>query len=191
MSTPTQAGRTARAHARRIRQRGTALMEALIVNMSLITLLAGVAYFGAVYTAKIRSDQYSRAYAFTYALHGCQSGDPAVSNESLGIESSDEAPSSTVDSADSAKKDLDQAGHGVPDTNTKLDSDPNYTNVFSQNSVGSVNARSTIPIGSFGALAIGSADATSTTRVQCNPVAPPDGNLIQAGLQTAKSFANW
>jgi Tfp pilus assembly protein PilX len=184
------AHRTARSLTRRARQRGTALMEALMVIMVMVVLLSGAIYFQTVYSAKIRSNQNARAYAFTYALHGCNAGDTeAVSDESLAIEPNAGVPSGENEADSDAKSDLADSDHAVP--GTKLDGNPAYTNAFSQNSVGSVNARSTAQLGAFSALGIGAKAMVSSTHMQCNPQ-PKDGTqLLEVGIQGAKSFANW
>ena len=153
-------------------------------------LLAGAIYFQRVFSAKIRSNQNARAYAFTYALHGCDKGDTeAVSNESLGIEESAGVPSGAAEADPEATTDLANADHAVP--STRADGNSAYTNAFSQNSVGSVSATSTVPISAFPVLGIEGKTMTSATHVQCNTV-PKDGKeLIPVALQGAKSFANW
>ena len=76
--------RTSRATVKnRSKQRGTAMMEALMVNIILVLLLAGVVFFQATYSAKIKSVQNTRAYAWTYALHGCNE---VPENEEIAVE---------------------------------------------------------------------------------------------------------
>ncbi len=185
-----QATSRARSLKQRGRQRGTALMEALMVISVMIVLLAGAIYFQTVYSAKIRSNQNARAYAFTYALHGCDKGDTeAVSDESLGIEPSAGVPSGETDTGPDAKTDLGDSDYPVP--TTKLDGNSAYTDAFSRNSVGSVDAKATVQLNAFNPLGIGAKTMVSATHMQCNPQ-PKDGTqLVEVGLQGAKSFANW
>ena len=184
--------RTSRFWRSRARQRGTALMEALIVNMALITLFAGVTFFHSAYSAKIRSDQNTRVYAWAWASHNCVADDKhPLTNETMGIEEAAGAPSHGDESeGDDPKGDLENAGQTIPSGGKKLENDDSYTkNVFGSSSVGSVSAKSTTTVGGFGAIA--GLQVSSTTHVQCNLVPEDTSNMVEVGIQAAKGFANW
>lgn len=182
----------------RSKQRGTAMMEALMVNMVLVVLLAGVVFFQATYSAKIKSVQNTRAYAWTYALHGCDSTDIPEDKE-LDVEENFGAPSSSTDSSgDDTKTDLGDTGNPVPSTGSSLDNDPNYTdNVFGTgqgvagSNVGTVNATSSVQMTSFNMLRIQGQVMTSSSHVQCNPVPVNETSVAQVAIQSARNLANW
>ena len=184
---------------RRWHQRGTAMMEALMVNIVLVILLAGVVFFQATYSAKIKSDQNTRAYAWTYGLHGCNSGD-VPSNEELAIHESFGAPNQSTDSSGdgNVQDELGQTGNSVPNTGTELDNDSNYTNnVFGTgqgvagSNVGTVNATSSVQMTSFNMLKVQGSVMTSSTHVQCNPTPASELNVAQVAIQSARNLANW
>src|SRR5580658_3426154 len=83
----------------RSRARGTAMMEAIMVNVVLLPILAGIVFFQATYSAKIRSLQNTRAYAWTYALHGCDSTD-IPEDSKLAIQENFGTPNGSMDPPD-------------------------------------------------------------------------------------------
>jgi Tfp pilus assembly protein PilV len=183
----------------RSKQRGTAMMEALMVNIVLVILLAGVVFFQATYSAKIKSVQNTRAYAWAYGLHGCNTSD-IPSNEELAIQENFGSPNSETDSSNEGdvKGELGQTGNSVPDTGTKLDNDSNYTNnVFGTgqgvagSNVGTVNATSSVQMTSFNMLKIQGAVMTASSHVQCNPTPASELNVAQVAIQAARNLANW
>jgi hypothetical protein len=184
--------------ASRARQRGTAMMEALMVNMVLVVLLAGVVFFQATYSAKIKATQNTRAYAWTYALGGCNSND-VPEDDKLLIDENFGAPGAAIESSgDDTKGDLAESGNAVPSTGSSLDNDSNYTdNVFGTgqgvagSNVGTVNATSSVQMTSFNMLKIQGQVMTSSSHVQCNPVAVNETNVAQVAIQSARNLANW
>jgi hypothetical protein len=181
----------------RARERGTAMMEALMVNIVLVILLGGVVFFQATYSAKIKSDQNTRAYAWTYASHGCNSND-IPENKALLIEENFGAPnSSTEPPSGDTKGDLGETGNPVPSAG-QLDNSPSYTdNVFGTgqgvagSNVGTVNATSSVQMASFNMLKIQGQVMTSSSHVQCNPVPVNETNVAQVAIQSARNLANW
>jgi len=174
---------------KRSKQRGTAMMEALMVNIVLVPLLAGVVYFQATYSAKIKSLQNTRAYAWTYAFHGCEE---VPEDARLAVQEDFGSPGATTEPAENMENELNQSGNSVPGTGTEIDNDPTYTqNVFQSNSIGSVSATSTVQMSSFNVLKVEGSVMTSTTHVQCNLIPENESNIGGVVLQTAKNLANW
>jgi hypothetical protein len=180
----------------RSRQRGTAMMEAIMVNVVLLPLLAGIVFFQATYSARIQSLQNTRAYAWTYAYNGCN----AVPEDSeLGIRQSFGAPNQTVDPPDDAtEQELGDTGNTVSGTGTELDNDPNYTNnVFGTGqgaagwNVGTVNATSSVQMSSYDLLRVQGSVMTSSSHVQCNPTPTDSRNVANTFIQAARNLANW
>jgi len=173
-------------------------MEAVMVNVVLIPLLGGIVFFQATYSAKIKSLQNTRAYAWTYALHGCDSTD-VPEDDRLAIQSDFGAPNQSTESpSDNAEQELGDTGNSVPGTGTSLDNDSNYTNnVFGTgqgvagSNVGTVNATSTVQMTSFNVLRMQGKLMTSSTHVQCNPMPANETNVAQVAIQSARNLANW
>lgn len=187
-----------RSRPNRAHERGTAMMEALMVTMVLALLLGGVVFFQATYSAKIKSVQNTRAYAWTYALHGCDSND-IPENKVLAVEESFGAPSSSTEApSGDTRTDLGETGNPVPSTGSSLDNQPTYTeNVFGTgqgvagSNVGTVNATSSVQMANFNLLKIQGQVMTSSSHVQCNPVPVNETNVAQVAIQAARNLANW
>jgi hypothetical protein len=173
------------------------MMEAVIVITVLLPLFIGMVYFRLAYTAKLRSLQNARAYAFTYALHGCN--DPAPGDAELAIQNGGGAPSaSTAPADDDTQGELSDTGNPVPNTGTSLDNDPTYTsNVFggaqgvSGAQVGTVTATSIIDLPKFNGLSASTRTITSSAFMQCAPTPVSNKNIWGLLLQTGRNFANW
>ena len=185
-----------RALGNRIGQRGTALMEALMVNIVLVVLLAGVVFFQATYSAKIKSDQNTRVYAWTYAFHGCND---VPEDSALAVQEDFGAPAPSTDPASSdTLSDLSSSGNPVPSTGSELDNDPTYTeNVFGTgqgvagSNVGTVNATSSVQMASFNMLRVQGSVMTSSSHVQCNPTPENENDVGEVAIQAARNLANW
>ena len=184
---------------RRAKQRGTALMEALMVNMVLLPVLGGIIFFRETYTAKIQSLENARAYAWTYGFSSCKT---VPDDQALLVHENFGSPvlgGGIAADSDNVQSDLADTGNAVPDTGTTLDSDSNYTsNVFGTgttiggSNVGTVNASSTVQM-SFAAagLHVTGGEMTSSEHVQCNLTPANETNVEQIFVQSAKDLANW
>jgi hypothetical protein len=183
---------------KRARERGTAMMEALMVNIVLVVLLGGVVFFQATYSAKIKSDQNTRAYAWTYALHGCNSSD-IPENKVIAVEENFGTPNgSTEPGSGDTKGALAETGNPVPSTGSSLDNQPSYTdNVFGTgqgvagSNVGTVKATSSVQMTAFNMLKIQGQVMTSSSYVQCNPIPVNETNVAGVAIQLARGLANW
>jgi hypothetical protein len=188
--------RKARALGNRRGQRGTAMMEALMVNIVLVVILAGVVFFQATYSAKIKSDQNTRVYAWTYAFHGCSD---VPEDKDLAVEEDFGKPAPSTDPASGdTLGDLSAAGNPVPSTGSSLDNDPTYTeNVFGTgqgvagSNVGTVNATSSVQMASFNMLRVQGSVMTSASHVQCNLVPESENDVGEVAIQAARNVANW
>jgi hypothetical protein len=178
--------------------RGTAMMEAIMVNVVLLPILAGIVFFQATYSARIKSLQNTRAYAWTYALHGCDSTD-IPEDSKLAIQEDFGTPNGSLDPADDdTEQELGDTGNAVQPTGTVLDNDSNYTsNVFGTgqgvagSNVGTVNATSSVQMTSFNLLHVQGRVMTSASHVQCNPTPANQTNVEQVAIQAARNLANW
>jgi hypothetical protein len=181
-------------------QRGTALMEALMVNMVLLPVLGGIIFFRETYSAKIQSLQNARAYAWTYAFSSC---DTVPDNAAILVHDNFGTPvagDGIASNGDDLQSELSGTGNAVPSTGTSLDGDPNYTNnVFGTGStsiggqnMGTVNATSTTQM-SFGSglLRVTGAQVTSSEHVQCNPWPANESDIEDTFIQSARDLANW
>lgn len=183
---------------KRSRARGTAMMETIMVNVVLLPLLAGIVFFQATYSAKIKSLQNTRAYAWTYGLHGCDSSD-IPEDSLLAIQENFGSPNGSMDPPDDdTQAELGETGNTPPQTGTELDNDSNYTNnVFGTgqgvagSNVGTVNATSSVQMTSSNLLHVQGRVMTSSNHVQCNPTPTDETNVAQVAIQSARNLANW
>jgi len=180
----------------RTRQRGTAMVEAVISITAFIPIFAGIVYFQATYSAKIMSMQNTRAYSWAYALGGCNK---VPDDATLGVLSNFGSPQPVTDTDDTnVQQELGDTGNSVPNTGTEIDNDPTYTeNVFgtgggaSGAKVGTVKATSSVQMKSFNVLGIEGKVMTSSTDVQCAPT-PKSGSDIGGTIITiARNLVNW
>jgi hypothetical protein len=172
------------------------MMEALVVNMIFVIAFAGMVFFQATYSAKIKSLQNTRAYAWTYGLQGCNE---VPEDDKIGVLANFGTPNGNIDSSnENVQSDLNDTGNTLPNTGTELDNDPTYTNNvfgtgqgYSKSPVGTVDATSSVQMASYNLIKVQGAVMTSSSHVQCNPTPVDETDIADVAIQAGRNLANW
>ncbi len=152
---------------RKRRQRGAAMVEALVAIPFFIIIFAGTMFVGSFYQEKLRTLAESKRCAWDHALNGCQGGCAA--------------DTSTADPGGDVQP---PGGTG----NSKTDSAPGsqiMSNAFYQSSF-------TVKSSATASNALGGyvKQISSTTTVMCDEV-PEDGNLVGLATYLWNNGSSW
>jgi hypothetical protein len=153
--------------ASRATRRGAVMLETLMVNVVLITLLAGSVYFWGALSAKMGALENARAVAWAYAYGGCQQ---APSAASLGLDTRYGDPTVTTSAGTNTIDDLHGVPRTVPSTGTPLDDQQPYIDIFDLPGYGTVLATSTATAPGQALLGIGAKEMSLTSHVRCNAI---------------------
>jgi Flp pilus assembly protein TadG len=159
---------------RKRRQRGAALVEAVVIIPFFIIIFASMIFVGQLYGEKQRTLREAKQNAWVYAMGNCQGSTSDVSSESDGDP-------------------MNQLQNNDPNV------DPNQTQQFSgsdpgmaklQQDMGTAVATSTGTVTASKGIGGFSNKLSTTTRVQCNE-APIDGNLFGVFKFAWNLFKKW
>lgn len=147
---------------RRNRQRGAAMVEAVVVIPFFLIIFASMIYAGHLYGSKIRTMRLAKQYAWTYAMNNCESGGGNVSHQDDGS-AMDDVKGVNSNADDGPSHNMDKSGdQGMSKINQNMGTASSTVNA-------SVTAGK--EIGGF------TKKLSTTTKVQCNEK-PIDGDLF-------------